>query len=103
MLESNLVEVSETHGDRAALIAVVADPVRWSVLRALSAGPRCVCDLQAHTPVAANLLSYHLKVLREAGLVSATRRGRWIDYALAEDAQARVIAALPFSPVSVPL
>ena len=103
VLESNTVEVSPSDADRAALLAVVADPSRWSVLRALSAGPRCVCDLQAHTPVAANLLSYHLKVLREAGLVSAARRGRWIDYALADDAQARVTAALPFSPISVPL
>lgn len=103
VVESNEVEVSSSHEDRAALIAVVADPVRWSVLRALSAGPRCVCDLQEHTPVAANLLSYHLKVLREAGLVSTARRGRWIDYALAEDAQARVLAALPFAPVSVPI
>ena len=33
-------------------------------------------------PIAGNLLSYHLKVLREAGLVTTSRRGRWIDYAL---------------------
>ena len=32
------------------------------------------------------LLSHHLKVLREAGLISGTRRGRWIDYALVGDA-----------------
>ena len=41
-----------------------------------------MCDLQDNVPVAANLLSYHLRVLREAGLVTATRRGRWIDYRL---------------------
>ena len=56
-----------------------------------------MCDIQEHVPIAANLLSYHLKVLREAGLVTATRRGRWIDYALAPDAQARITAALPTS------
>jgi ArsR family transcriptional regulator, arsenate/arsenite/antimonite-responsive transcriptional repressor len=32
--------------------------------------------------VAPNLLSYHLRVLREAGLVTASRRGRWVDYRL---------------------
>ncbi len=85
--------------DRAAgavaLLQAVADPVRWAVLDILADGPRCVCDLQERIPVAGNLLSYHLKVLREADLVSATRRGRWIDYALVEDAADRLAAALP--------
>lgn len=79
----------------SALLGVVADPVRWTVLHRLTAGEACVCELQAVTAVAANLLSYHLKVLREAGLVSTTRRGRWIDYRLADDAVARMSAALP--------
>jgi len=41
-----------------------------------------VCDLREEVPVAANLLSYHLRVLRDAGLVIAARRGRWVDYRL---------------------
>ena len=78
-----------------SLLGAVADPVRWRVLRRLSAGPTCVCDLQAEVSVALNLLSYHLKVLREAGLVVTSRRGRWIDYRLADDALARLTDALP--------
>jgi ArsR family transcriptional regulator len=79
-----------------ALLQVVADPVRWTVLNRLAERPSCVCDLQEHVPIAANLLSYHLKILREAGLVSSSRRGRWIDYALTPDAWHRISAALPF-------
>ncbi|MGA8246847.1 MAG: metalloregulator ArsR/SmtB family transcription factor [Nocardioides sp.] len=79
------------------LLAAVADPVRWTVLRRLAAGRACVCDLQAHVTVAPNLLSYHLKVLREAGLVTTTKRGRWVDYELAPDAPARLLEALPVS------
>ena len=41
------------------------------------------------------MLSYHLKVLREAGLVTSAKRGRWVDYTIAEDAHARIAAALP--------
>ena len=41
-----------------------------------------MCDLREDVPVAANLLSYHLRVLRDAGLVIAARRGRWVDYRL---------------------
>ncbi len=82
-------------GTPAALLTAVADPTRWAVLRHLSAGKACVCELQDQVAVAPNLLSYHLRVLREAGLVVATKRGRWVDYVLAPDALPRVIAALP--------
>ena len=81
--------------ERIELLQAVADPVRWAVLAELGAEPLCVCDLRERVPVAANLLSYHLKVLRDAGLVSTTRRGRWIDYRLADDARGRLVDALP--------
>ncbi|GAA1036611.1 hypothetical protein GCM10009557_47800 [Virgisporangium ochraceum] len=78
------------------MLAVVADPVRWRLLAHLADGAtRCVCDLQPVAAVAPNLLSYHLRVLREAGLVSAARRGRWMDYTVTADASARLRAALP--------
>jgi ArsR family transcriptional regulator len=77
------------------LLQAVADPVRWTVVQSLAEGPRCVCTIQEEVPVAPNLLSYHLRVLREAGLVTASRRGRWVDYALAADAMERLRAALP--------
>lgn len=51
----------------------------------LAGGGRCVCDLHEEVPLAANLLSYHLRVLRQAGLVTAARRGRWVDYRLDGD------------------
>jgi ArsR family transcriptional regulator len=86
----------------SVLLGVVAEPVRWTVLHRLAAGEACVCELQAVTEVAANLLSYHLKVLREAGLVTTTRRGRWVDYRLADDALARLSSALPGSDGGLP-
>ena len=81
----------------AGLLCVAADPVRWRLLAALAGGTRCVCELQPAAGVTAPALSHHLKVLREAGLVTAARRGRWIDYTLAPDAAARLAAALPGS------
>jgi ArsR family transcriptional regulator len=82
------------------LLAAVADPVRWTVLHRLVSGTTCVCDLQAHVAVAPNLLSYHLRVLREAGLVVGIRRGRWVDYTLAPGAFERLVAALPVGGAS---
>jgi len=88
--------------DPVAVLQAVADPVRWAVLSMLVEAPRCVCKIQEQIPIAGNLLSYHLKVLREVGLVTTSRRGRWVDYALAHDAAERMRAALPGAPVSVP-
>lgn len=88
--------------DAVALLEAIADPVRWSVLARLSTTPSCVCEIQEHVTISPSLLSYHLKVLREAGLVTASRRGRWIDYALAADAHARLADALPTAPSEVP-
>ncbi len=85
----------DTSADAVALLTAVADPIRWSVLQRLADSQSCVCNLQEHIPIASNLLSYHLKVLRDAGLVTTSRRGRWIDYALADDALDRLAAALP--------
>lgn len=101
MAESRLVELTTIRQaaeieQSLRVLSAAADPVRWTVLRHLArTGKTCVCDLQERVPVAPNLLSYHLKVLREAGLVTTSRRGRWVDYFLAEDAATRLAAALP--------
>ncbi len=76
-------------------LAALADPIRLEVVCQLSDGQRCVCDLQEAVAAAPNLLSYHLKVLREAGIIEGTRRGRWIDYALVEGALEEIRGALP--------
>lgn len=78
------------------LLSAVADPIRWQLIAQLSQEEsRCVCRFRTEPEIPANLLSYHLKVLREAGLVVGTRRGRWIDYRLTDDALDRLHAALP--------
>jgi ArsR family transcriptional regulator len=99
VIDAIVLDKSPTERDAAvALMAVVADPVRWRLLADLAAaGTRCVCELQPVGGVAPNVLSYHLKVLRDAGLVTSAKRGRWVDYTLADDAPARIAAALPTS------
>ena len=68
----------------------LGDPVRWAIVRELQGGTRCACVLAQVAEVSSTLLSHHLKVLREAGLITgAKRRGRWIDYTLADDALGR--------------
>lgn len=83
-------------------LAALADPVRLRIVEVLAEGRRCVCDLREQVPVAANLLSYHLRVLRDAGLVTAARRGRWVDYCLDGDGFAALWAQAAAASVPLP-
>lgn len=92
---SSLVETRPVEVEAAAgLFAALADPARLRILAVLADGTHCVCDIQDRVPLAANLLSYHLRVLREAGLIAGARRGRWIDYRWDERAAQGVTQAL---------
>lgn len=84
--------------EAVGLLLAAADPHRLALLRALTAGPTCVCELQVQVPLPGNRLSYHLKVLREAGLIAGSKRGRWIDYTLVDGALDRLRAAVPRLP-----
>ena len=81
--DSSMTLESTSLDSAAGAFSALGDPIRLQVLDALRDGERCVCDLRDEVDVAPPLLSYHLKVLREAGLVLATKRGRWVDYRLA--------------------
>lgn len=68
----------------AAVLRALADPTRLEILRLLAAqaGPVCVCDVVERFPLSQPTISHHLKVLREAGLVTVSRRGTWAYYAV---------------------
>jgi ArsR family transcriptional regulator len=80
---------------RVELFKSLADPNRLEILSILARDVRCNCHLQDLLDLAPNLLSYHLKILREAGLIVGERRGRWIDYSIAPEAKSLVLGALP--------
>jgi ArsR family transcriptional regulator len=60
----------------------LGDETRIAILKQLSRGERCVCDIQVGMELSQPLLSFHLRVLRKAGLVRARREGRWMYYAV---------------------
>lgn len=67
----------------AALFKVLADPIRLAVLAALERGPSPVTGIRATIgPVPWSKLSYHLGLLKKAGLIAGTRRSNWIDYGI---------------------
>ena len=65
--------------DRAvALFHALSDATRLAVLDMLKDGERCVCELQDELDAAQSRLSFHLRVLKEAGLVTDRKEGRWM-------------------------
>lgn len=66
----------------AQLFHALSDEARLEIIQILLDGEHCVCDLMDHLDIAQSRLSYHLKVLKDAGLVSDRRDGRWSHYAL---------------------
>jgi len=74
-------EPSPLDATLAAGFKALADPSRVAILRQLGAeGEVCACDLKACCTLAQPTVSHHLKVLRNAGLVSYERRGQWLYY-----------------------
>src|SRR5213596_2693687 len=76
----------EAAGDLAERFRALADPTRVAIVNRLSgADELCVCDLTAAFDLSQPTISHHLKVLRDAGLVEATKRGTWSYYRLIPD------------------
>ena len=72
------------------LFHALSDQTRLSILQRLRFGERCVCDLTDALDAAQSRLSFHLKVLKDAGLVTDRREGRWMYYTLNADALAEI-------------
>ncbi|GLY01958.1 MULTISPECIES: metalloregulator ArsR/SmtB family transcription factor [Actinoplanes] len=72
-------------GELAGVFKALGDPVRLRLLSMIASaegGEACVCDLGAVFSLTGPTISHHLRILREAGLVDASRRGTWVYYRL---------------------
>lgn len=67
-------------------LKAIADEKRLRILTLLASGERCVCELQDALGAGQSLLSFHLKTLKDAGLVADRRQGRWVYYSLKREA-----------------
>ena len=74
------------------LLRALASPLRIAIITQLSGGARCVHELVDALEVPQPLVSQHLRVLRGAGVVSGSRRGREIEYRLTDEHIAHIVA-----------
>jgi len=73
----SIVKISATHH-------ALSDPVRMTILYLLAVQPLCVCVIKACIGIADSKLSYHLTVLKKAGLIFGEQQGNWIIYRLTD-------------------
>lgn len=76
------------------LFRALGDETRLRLLELLRDGEQCVCDLTEALDVSQSLLSFHLKTLKDVGLVADRREGRWVYYSLSPDAVAALVGAV---------
>ena len=96
MVGTTRAPAREDVATRLALLKAVADPTRLQVLEQLEmVGSRCHCELEETLGVPANRMSFHLRVLRDVGLVVTERQGKRVAYRLDDTGLARLRRALP--------
>ena len=78
----------------ADLFHALSDPTRLRILAALRNGEQCVCNLTGLLVAQQSRLSFHMKTLKDAGLVKDRREGRWIHYSLVPEAVDEIRLAL---------
>jgi ArsR family transcriptional regulator len=72
----------------------LSDPIRLRILKLLAVSDLCVCELVYLLPASQSRVSQNLSILRYAGLVTDTREGRWVHYALNRPAFEQALADL---------
>jgi len=99
MTTTNALDLSSITRQFRAL----SDATRLQIVDLLRGGERCVCELTDALGLGQSLLSFHLRVLKDAGLVTDRREGRWAYYTLTVDAFAQLeafVGALPSTRLS---
>lgn len=74
--------------DLVLILKALADPTRLKIFKLLMGGEYCNCELNKVTGLPINLVSHHLRILKEAGLVNAVRDNkdtRWIHFSINEE------------------
>ena len=66
--------------ESAQLLRAIADENRLQILLMLQSGEKCVCEIWKHLGLSQNLISHHLKVLKDLNLISSRKEGLWVFY-----------------------
>lgn len=79
---------------QAGYFKAMSDPARVRIIYALADGERCVCELMLCLIMSQTLVSHHLKILKNEGIISDRKAGKWVYYSLADENAIAFVKAL---------
>ena len=86
--------MGDFYRDRAGIMKAFADPTRLKIIDILKEGEKCVCVLTEKLGMPQSTLSYHMKILQDAGVVTRTEIGKWSHYELSDDGKKHALSIL---------
>lgn len=86
--------MASTLEERAKIFKALSDPRRLRILELLKGGERCTCTLTEEVDMPQSSLSYHMKILWEAGLVTGREDGKWTHYQMSREGGEKAMALL---------
>ncbi|MGN0906548.1 MAG: ArsR/SmtB family transcription factor [Bullifex sp.] len=86
--------MGDINRDRTGIMKAFADPTRLRIIEILKEGEKCVCVLTEKLGMPQSTLSYHMKILQDAGVVERTEVGKWSHYQLSADGRKQAIDIL---------
>ncbi len=84
----------EVEANVGALLKLLGEPLRWEIVRRLAVEDLCTCHLSGDLDAGQPLISHHLKILRDAGVVRSERVGAFTYYVLERQVVARLADVL---------
>jgi ArsR family transcriptional regulator len=79
---------------RAKIFNALSDPIRLEIIAFLRDGEKCVCEITPHLKLLQPVVSRHLKILKNAGLIKLRKQGTWHMYSLTTPEVSKVIDQL---------
>lgn len=67
------------------LLKALSDNTRIDIVLLLASGEKCVCKIYKHLRLPQNLVSHHLRILRQSKLITSRKDGKWVYYSLCRD------------------
>ena len=91
LMPPSLVADRQAHSSASELLRALASPARVSIVMSLRDRPMCVHELVDELQLNQPQVSQHLSVLKKSGVVVGSRRGREVEYSLADDHVAHIV------------
>jgi ArsR family transcriptional regulator len=79
---------------KAKIFNALSDPVRLEIIDFLREGEKCVCEIVPHVDLIQPVVSRHLKILKDCGLLKCRKEGNWRFYSIADNRIFKIIEAV---------